>query len=45
MSDNLKRSTELPEELDAEKLAAAALAILSLALHEGRLWGRSIGIS
>jgi hypothetical protein len=29
---------DLPEELNSEKLAEAALAILSLTLHEGRVW-------
>ena len=28
----------LPEQLDSEKLAEAALAILSLTLHGGRVW-------
>ena len=28
----------LPEQLDSEKLAQAALAILSLTLHGGRVW-------
>lgn len=32
------RSTELPDDLDADKLAEAALAILSLTLHDGRVW-------
>ena len=28
----------LPEQLDSEKLAEAALGILSLTLHGGRVW-------
>jgi len=28
----------LPEDLDGERLAEAALGILSLTLHDGRVW-------
>ncbi len=38
MSEDLERPTDLPEELDGEKLAEAALGILSLTLHGGRVW-------
>jgi hypothetical protein len=38
MSDDLERPTDLPGELDGEKLAEAALGILSLTLHGGRVW-------
>ena len=38
MSEDFDRPTDLPEELDGEKLAEATLAILSLTLHGGRVW-------
>ena len=38
MSEDFERPTDLPEELDGEKLAEAALGILSLTLHGGRVW-------
>lgn len=38
MHDEGRRPTDLPEELDPDRLAEAALAILSLTLHEGRVW-------
>jgi len=38
MGDDLDRPTDLPADLDAEKLAEAALGILSLTLHDGRVW-------
>ncbi|HME72316.1 MAG TPA: DUF6429 family protein [Myxococcota bacterium] len=38
MRDELDRPTELPEDLDVEKLAESALGILSLTLHGGRVW-------
>jgi hypothetical protein len=38
MSEDFDRPTDLPEELDGEKLAEAALAILSLTLHGRRVW-------
>jgi hypothetical protein len=38
MPDHLDRPTELPNDLDAEKVAEAALGILSLTLHDGRVW-------
>ncbi len=34
----VKSSTHLPDEIDQDKLAEAALAILSLTLHGGRVW-------
>ncbi len=33
-----ERNINLPRELDAEKLAEVALALLSLTLHGGRVW-------
>jgi hypothetical protein len=38
MSDAREKQTDLPRELDAEKLAEVALALLSLTLHGGRVW-------
>ncbi|HME70269.1 MAG TPA: DUF6429 family protein [Myxococcota bacterium] len=38
MRDELDRPTELRDDLDAGKLAEAALALLSLTLHDGRVW-------
>jgi hypothetical protein len=38
MRDKLDRPTELPNNLDADRLAEAALALLSLTLHDGRVW-------
>jgi hypothetical protein len=38
MSDDLERRIDLPDDLDGEKLAEAALGILSLTLHGGRVW-------
>jgi len=32
------RMIQLPEGLDADKLAECALALLSLTLHKGRVW-------
>jgi hypothetical protein len=38
-------ASKLSDELDSEKLAEAALAILSLTLHDGgRVWKGSTGI-
>ena len=31
-------SSNLPDDLDTDKLAETALAILSLTLHDGRVW-------
>jgi hypothetical protein len=33
-----EREINLPTELDADKLAEVALALLSLTLHDGRVW-------
>jgi len=38
MPEDRDRQINLPSELDAEKLAEAALALLSLTLHDGRVW-------
>jgi len=38
MPDDRERQVNLPSELDADKLAEAALALLSLTLHDGRVW-------
>ncbi len=38
MAEDSERSINLPSELDAEKLAEVALALLSLTLHGGRVW-------
>jgi hypothetical protein len=38
MAEGHERSINLPSELDAEKLAEVALALLSLTLHGGRVW-------
>ena len=38
MSDGRERQVDLPSELDAQKLAEVALALLSLTLHGGRVW-------
>jgi len=39
MRDDDERPVQLPEGLDREKLAEAALALLSLTLHDGgRVW-------
>jgi hypothetical protein len=38
VSDDRERQINLPSELDADKLAEAALALLSLTLHDGRVW-------
>lgn len=39
MGKDVERPTDLPKDLDGEKLAEAALALLSLTLHEGgRVW-------
>lgn len=38
MHNERNRSTDVPEEIDADRLAEAALAILSLTLHDGRVW-------
>ena len=38
MGDDTERRVDLPTELDADKLAEAALALLSLTLHGGRVW-------
>jgi hypothetical protein len=38
MENTSERSIRLPENLDADKLAEAALGILSLTLHGGRVW-------
>ena len=36
--DELDSPTELRDDLDGGKLAEAALALLSLTLHDGRVW-------
>jgi hypothetical protein len=36
--DDREREIDLPSELDPEKLAEVALALLSLTLHDGRVW-------
>jgi len=38
MDDEQARPIDLPPELDPEKLAEVALALLSLTRHEGRVW-------
>ena len=38
MAEDRERNINLPRELDAEKLAEVALALLSLTLHGGRVW-------
>ena len=38
MTSDSERPIRLPESLDADKLAEAALAILSLTLHVGSVW-------
>jgi hypothetical protein len=38
VAEDREREINLPSELDAEKLAEAALALLSLTLHDGRVW-------
>ena len=38
MRDEAERTVDLPSELDADKLAEVALALLSLTLHGGRVW-------
>lgn len=38
MTTDSERPHRLPENLDAERLAEAALAILSLTLHGGSVW-------
>jgi len=38
MTNDSERPIRLPEELDGNKLAEAALAILSLTLHDGSVW-------
>ena len=38
MADDQEREINLPSELDTEKLAEVALALLSLTLHSGRVW-------
>jgi len=38
VSEDRERQINLPSELDADKLAEAALALLSLTLHDGRVW-------
>ena len=38
MDDEQDRPIDLPPELDPEKLAEVALAVLSLTHHEGRVW-------
>ena len=38
MSPDSKTPSRLPSDLDTDKLAEAALAILSLTLHDGRVW-------
>ena len=38
MADESERPIRLPDDLDQDKLAEAALALLSLTLHSGRVW-------
>ena len=38
MPKDREREINLPSELDADKLAEAAIALLSLTLHDGRVW-------
>ena len=38
MAEDREGNISLPSELDAEKLAEVALALLSLTLHGGRVW-------
>jgi len=38
MAHDPERGINLPSELDAEQLAEVALALLSLTLHDGRVW-------
>ena len=36
--DDRERRIDLPKGIDSEKLAEVALGILSLTLHDGRVW-------
>ena len=38
MPEDLDRPVNLPKDLDHEKLAEVALALLALTLHGGRVW-------
>jgi hypothetical protein len=38
VAEEREREINLPNELDSEKLAEVALALLSLTLHGGRVW-------
>ena len=38
MREDTEGQINLPTELDTDKLAEAALALLSLTLHDGRVW-------
>ena len=38
MREDLDRPVNLPKDLDHEKLAEVALALLALTLHGGRVW-------
>jgi hypothetical protein len=38
MTDEQDRRVDLPSELDSDKIAEVALALLSLTRHSGRVW-------
>lgn len=38
MRDDSESAVRIPDDLDAEKLAEIAIGLLSLTLHDGRVW-------